>query len=312
MNSESRGLRRVLYAALSVLIPCAGAPAHDLQRLPAGTVFRDCADCPEMVVVSPGRFSMGSPTGEAGRFDDEGPQHSVAIRRAFAAGRYEVTRKQFATFAQATGHSAEGCHEWNGSHWERDPSKNWRDPGFSQTDNDPVVCVSWEDARAYAEWLGRKSGRRYRLLTEAEWEYAARAGSPASRPWGGDAGVACRYANVADASARRGVSGASSWTIHGCDDGRAHTAPVGSYRPNAFGLYDMIGNAWEWTEDCWNAGYAGAPSDGGAWRRGSCGQRILRGGSWFNTPQSTRSASRYRSAVDFRFNCYGFRVARTI
>ena len=128
MNS-SRGLRRVLCAALSV-IPCASAPARDLQRLPAGTVFAT-ARLP-VVVVSPGRFSMGSPAGEAGRFDDEGPQHPVAVRRAFAAGRYEVTRKQFATFAQATGHSAEGCHEWNGSHWERDLSKNWRNPGFSQ------------------------------------------------------------------------------------------------------------------------------------------------------------------------------------
>ena len=312
MDFPSIALLRVLCTALFFLIACANALAHDLQRLVVGAVFRDCADCPEMVVIPPGRFSMGSPAGEAGRFEDEGPQHPVAIRRAFAAGRYEVTRKQFAAFAQATGHTAEGCYEWNGSNWEMSISKNWRNPGFSQTDNDPVVCVSWEDARAYADWLGRRSGKRYRLLSEAEWEYAARAGSRDARPWGDDAGVACRYANVADVSAKTGVSGASSWTTHGCDDGRAYTAPAGSFRPNAFGLYDMIGNAWEWTEDCWNAGYAGAPSDGRAWRSGNCGQRVLRGGSWFNIPRSVRSASRYRSSADFRFNCYGFRLARTI
>lgn len=310
MHSECRTLLRVLGTALSLLIPRTDALAHELQRLAAGTVFRDCADCPEMVVIRPGRYDMGSPAGEAGRFDDEGPRHAVGIRRAFAAGRFEVTRAQFAVFVEATGRRAEGCYEWNGSYWEMNNSTSWRDPGFAQTEDHPVVCVSWEDARAYAGWLSGKSGRRYRLLTEAEWEYAARAGSPASRPWGEDAGEACGHANVADASARTGISGAGAWRTHACDDGKAHTARAGSYRPNAYGLYDMIGNAWEWTEDCWNAGYALAPSDGSAWRSGNCGQRVLRGGSWFNTPPSARSASRYRSAVHLRFNCFGFRLAR--
>lgn len=311
MKFPSSELLRVFCTALSSLVLCANASAHDLQRLAAGTVFRDCADCPAMVVIPPGRFSMGSPAGEAGRFADEGPQHAVAIRRAYAAGRYEVTRGQFAAFAQATGYAAAGCHEWNGGYWEKNDALSWRNPGFAQSDDDPVVCVSWQDARAYADWLARRSGKRYRLLTEAQWEYAARAGSAASRPWGEHAAAACGHGNVADASARSGVSGASSWTTHECDDGKAHTAPVGSYQPNAFGLYDMIGNAWEWTEDCWNAGYADAPANGAARLSGDCAQRVLRGGSWFNTPQSARSASRYRSPVDFRFNCYGFRVART-
>ena len=133
MNSELRMVLRMLCAALPLVIPCADAHAHELQRLAAGMVFRDCPDCPEMVVIPPGRFNMGSPASETGRFDDEGPQHPVAIRRAFAAGRHEVTRGQFAAFAQATGHSAEGCHEWNGSNWERDASKNWRSAGFSVT-----------------------------------------------------------------------------------------------------------------------------------------------------------------------------------
>jgi formylglycine-generating enzyme required for sulfatase activity len=303
---------QVATAAPSVQTLAPTAARTDLQRLAAGTVFRDCADCPEMVVIPPGRFTMGSPSGEAGRFDAEGPQHSVAIPGVFGVGKYEVTRGQFARFVSESGHSsAGGCYAWTGSQWEQDASKGWRNPGYPQTDDDPVVCVSWEDAKAYTQWLTRKAGKAYRMLTEAEWEYAARAGSQASRPWGDNPSDACRYANVADASARSGVPGTGGWTFHDCNDGRAYTAPVGSYQANAFGLHDMIGNAWEWTEDCWNSKYAGAPSEGNAWTSGECGLRVLRGGSWFDYPQGTRSAYRGRSSAGGRYGYNGFRLART-
>jgi formylglycine-generating enzyme required for sulfatase activity len=303
-------LARTTTTAVGQLAPT--ATINDLQRLAAGTVFRDCADCPEMVVIPPGRFAMGSPDSEAGRYADEGPVHWVAIPRVFGVGRYELTKAQFARFVQERGYSAsDGCHVWSGSKFVQDASKDWRNPGFPQTGNDPVVCVNWNDAKAYAQWLTQKSGKRYRLPTEAEWEYAARAGRQESRPWGDNPNEACRYANVADASTKTGVPGAEGWIIHDCSDGRAYTAPVGSYRPNAFGLYDMIGNAWEWTEDCWNDKYVGAPSDGSARASGNCGLRVLRGGSWHNDPDIARSAFRGRSDASFRSDHHGFRVART-
>lgn len=291
-----------------------GLPAapNDLQRLAAGTVFRDCADCPEMVVIPPGKFALGWPDDEAGQMDLEGPRQWVAIPSAFSAGRYEVTRAQFARFAQESGHSASGgCFVWSGGRYEQDASKNWRNPSFSQTDNDPVVCVSWYDAKAYTEWLTKKAGKRYRLLTEAEWEYAARAGMQTARPWGGNAGDACRYANVADASAKRGVPGTVSWTFHECDDNHAYTAPVGSYQPNAFGLYDMMGNAWEWTEDCRNDEVEGAPSDSRDGSSGECDQRVLRGGSWVDSPPFVRYDFRFFIGSDDHDYYNGFRVART-
>ena len=243
---------------------------------------------------------------------DTGPRYSVAIPGAFGVGKYEVTKAQFARFVQESGHTTSGgCYAWSGSKYEQDESKDWRNPGFAQTNKHPVVCVNWNDAKAYTEWLTKKAGKRYRLLTEAEWEYAARAGRQTSRPWGDNASDACRYANVADAAAKRDVPGTASWTFHECNDRRAYTAPVGSYPPNAFGLHDVLGNAWEWTEDCWNEEYAGAPSDGRDWSRGDCGQRVLRGGSWVDSPPFVRYDFRFRIGSDDRDFYIGFRVART-
>ncbi len=287
-----------------------------IAAMSPGTSLRDCDICPEMVVIPPGRYTMGSPENEAGRYADgrEGPQHVVGIPQQFAVGKYEVTRGQFARFLSEGGYSASGgCFVGTmgflgGVTWEYDASKDWRNPGFPQTDNDPVVCVDWNEAKAYTQWLARQSGKSYRLLTEAEWEYAARAGNQASRFWGDNANDACRYANVGDASRKGGLL---ILFVHECDDGRAYTAPVGSYQPNAFGLYDMIGNVWEWTEDCWNAKYAAAPSDGSPRTSGNCGQRVLRGGSWFDSAAFARSAMRIGYSVGTRYHFLGFRVART-
>ncbi len=275
-------------------------------------VFRDCPDCPEMVEIPAGSFEMGSPASEAGRFDSEGPQHRVSVN-SFAAGKFEVTRGQFAAFVNATGYNAGSeCYTFEGGRSEKRSGRNWQNPGYAQTENHPVVCVSWDDAKAYIAWLSQKTNKSYRLLSEAEWEYAARAGSSTARYWGASPDTACAYANVMDAAGKSQVPGIS-WEVHNCNDGSAYTAAVGSYKPNAFGLYDMIGNVWEWTEDCWNRSYAGAPSDGAAWTTGECSVgRVLRGGSWYFIPRYARLATRDWFVPSSRNINYGFRLARML
>ena len=244
-----------------------------------GTKFRDCPECPELVVVPEGRFMMGSPSGEEGRRDREGPVHEVTIGYRLAVGVKEVTRGEFARFVSETGRSmGDSCWEWDGE-WKERSGRNWKSPGYSQTDEHPVVCVSWNDAKAYVRWLSGKTGKEYRLLSEAEWEYVARAGTGTARYWGEGESGQCRYANGADREAKRHNSG---WTVADCDDGYYRTAPVGSFQANEYKLHDVLGNVWEWTEDCWNESYTGALSDGSAWRSGNCSRRVLRGGSWVN------------------------------
>ena len=183
-------------------------------------------------------------------------------------------------FVAATGRDMQGgCDIYDGN-WRRRPDSSWENPGFPQTGSHPVTCASWSDAKAYAAWLSKTTGQRYRLPSASEWEYAARAGGAAVMPWA-DASGACSGANVADQSAARRYPG---WTVFGCDDGFAFTAPVGSFKANAFGLNDMLGNVFQWTEDCWRADYAGAPIDGSARTGGDCSDHELRGGSWFSTP----------------------------
>ena len=249
---------------------------------------------------------MGSPSYEAGRGEDEGPVHQVTIGKPLVVGQYEVTVGEYGRFVETTGYEGEGgCHVWTGEKWEEKKGRTWRDPGFRQTEREPVVCVNWADARAYAEWLSRETGQSYRLLSEAEWEYVARAGSTTARYWGEREAGQCRYANGADSRTE------FDWRI-ACDDGYARTAPVGSYTANEFGLSDALGNVWEWVQDCWNDNYAGAPSDGRAWESRDCSRRVLRGGSWNNGPGGLRSANRYRYTVDDRFDSSGFRIARSL
>ena len=275
-----------------------------------GRRFRDCPQCPEMVVVPAGSYMMGSPTGEEGRHDDESPVHRVRIANPFAVGVHEVTRGEFARFVRETGHSAgNGCYTYEGGEWKERTGRNWRRPGFGQTDGQPVVCVDWNDAQSYVRWLSRETGERYRLLSESEWEYVARAGTRTSRHWGDRASDACRYANVADRSAKEKYA---NRTIHECRDGHVHTAAVGSFSANPYGLHDALGNVWEWVADCWNDSYTGAPGDGRAWTRGDCDRRVVRGGSWINDPRILRSANRNWDDTGFRSNLGGFRVARTL
>ena len=277
---------------------------------PPGSTFRDCPECPEMVVVPAGRFQMGSPESEADRYDAEGPVHRVTFERPFAVGVHEVTRGEFARFVSEKGRAmGNACWTYEGGEWKERSGRHWKSPGFSQTDGHPVGCVSWDDAKAYVGWLSGETGEEYRLLSEAEWEYVARAGTETARYWGESERGQCRYANGADRTAKRHNSG---WTTVDCDDGHYRTAPVGSYEANGFGLHDVLGNVWEWTEDCWNGSYWGAPRDGSAWTSGDCYRRVLRGGSWNYVPWFLRSADRVRGTTGIRFDDYSFRVARTL
>ena len=251
-----------------------------------------CGFCPEMVVIPAGTFTMGSPPDEVGRDDDEGPRREVRVP-GFAIGRYEVTVDQFGAFVDATGHEPAGCWVLTGSEWEKDPNISWRDPGFAQTGRHPAPCVSWDDAQDYLEWLSQATGESYRLPSEAEWEYAARADATTPFAFG------------------EGLS--SSEASFGRNIGR--TWEVGSGVANDWGLFDMHGNVWEWMEDCWHDNYEGAPEDGSAWLQsndGDCSRRVLRGGSWLNPPEVLRSANRGWNARDYRGSSIGFRVARTL
>ena len=270
-----------------------------------------------MVPLPADTFTMGSPPDETGRTVDEGPQHPVKVA-PFALGRTAVTVGEFKQFAAASGYRTEaernpdlGIRTNKGETREWTKGTSWRDPGFSQTDAHPVVGVNWNDAQAYVKWIAEKTGKPYRLPSEAEREYAARAKTTTSRFWGDDPDQACRFGNVGDRSLKTRYP---KWprAVHDCDDGHVHTAPAGSFDPNPLMLYDMVGNVWEWTQDCWNENYKNALGDGSASESGQCGLRAARGGSWGNGPDGTRAADRDGYGLAFRSVNLGFRLARTL
>jgi formylglycine-generating enzyme required for sulfatase activity len=254
------------------------SPAPTPVALKPGDTFRECSHCPVMVVVPAGSFMMGSPASEPGRFNNEGPQHEVTIASRFAVGQYELTFDEWDACV-ADG----GCNDY------KPPDQGW-----GRKDR-PAVNLSWVDVSAYASWLGKKTGKPYRLLSEAEYEYAARGGTQTAYPWGNAIGE--NKANCTGCG--------SQW------NGR-ETAPVGSFAANGFGLYDMVGNVWEWTQDCYHDSYNGAPTDGSAWTGGDCYYRVLRGGSRLNSPKGLRSALRDWLPLDNRVSLFGFRVGRTL
>ncbi len=278
---------------------------EDLKRLlrerPPGSVFRDCAQCPEMVVVPAGRFRMGDLSGDGNKAEQ--PVHEVAIAEPLAVGVYEVTRGEFGRFVEATRYSAgNSCVTHESGKSEKRAGHHWRDPGFAQTDRHPVVCVYWDDVQAYVRWLSRETGKSYRLMSEAEWEYAARGGTTAKYWWG--YGADHDQANYGTDECCEGVAaGGDRWV---------NTAPVGSFEANAFGLFDTAGNVGEWVEDCYNDDYSGAPSDGSAWTSGHCDWRVMRGGSWRGDPGDLRSAYRDAGNTAASFNFTGARVAQTL
>jgi formylglycine-generating enzyme required for sulfatase activity len=255
---------------------------------------------PEVVWIPPGRFMRGVPDEEEEHEQlpkalrgQAKPRREVTFRQGFWLGRYPVTRGEFAAFVAATDHDMSGgAYGYvDGKGWEQSEALDWRNPGFAQTDRHPVVCVSFDDATEYLKWLSRETGLAWRLPSEAEWEYAARAGTSTTRYWGDDWSPAAEYAQVEAAG----------------------TGSVGSKKPNGFGLHDMLGNVWEWTADPWHDSYDGAPSDGSVWTTGGrAGLRVLRGGSWKGIPRNGRAGARSRDGTGYRHNITGFRVARTL
>ena len=239
-----------------------------------GETFQDCDECPKMVVVPSGLFTMGSPKREGG---DERPMRRVRIDYRFAVGVYEVTFAEWYACIDAGGC---GSYVPDDEGWGRG--------------NRPVMNVSWDDAQSYVRWLSGRTGKRYRLLSESEWEYVARAGTETAYSWGDSIGV--NRANCDGCG--------SQW-----DD--KMTAPVGSFEANAWDVYDMHGNVWEWVQDCWHGNYEDAPADGSAWESGECDRRTRRGGSWLNVPKSSRSANRVGDTSESRGDGLGFRVARS-
>lgn len=284
-----------------------------------------------MVELPMGSYLRGS-ADEAERDNDEGPVKRVDIRYRLAMGRTEVTRKLFGEFVAERAYKTEaessgGCRSRTGNEWKLDPARDWRKPGFEQTPEHPVVCVSWNDAQAFVQWLNQKAGlnpndpHRYRLPSESEWEYAARGvTSPEQNrsgaqhwryPWGNDAQhkEQCRYANGADQTQQK-----DGWTgsFAECEDGHVYTAPAGKLVANAFGLHDMLGNAWEWAQDCWRSDYDQHPVDGKPYEQASCATRSLRGGSWRNSVQDLRSAKRHDHTPSNAFGHVGFRLTRML
>lgn len=322
VNEMRFGVRLVSTTAFALLAAITGALMMvGCPQTPApGTSFRDCSNgCPEMVVVQQGRFTMGAPAGEEARenLPDQRrgrsvPQHLVTIRHKLAIAKFDVTRDEYAQFVAETNRPyPDSCDTLDASGGFIATNGNWHSPGFPQTGRDPVVCVSWDDAQAYVAWLSAKTGHVYRLPTEAEWEYAARAGTTTARYFSDNPAELCRYTNVGDLDYSEQHPG-DSGVNRACRDGYAFTSPVGSFPPNQFGLYDMLGNVNDWTEDCWNANYSGAPTDGTAWQSGDCGRRVVRGGSWDADLSGVRSANRRNPPNSSRNTTLGFRVARTL
>ena len=293
----------VASTTIPTTIPTLSAAAAAVA--PQSASFRDCADCPDMVVVPRGSFMMGSPSQDSLHKEREEPQHAVTIAQPFALSRYHVTRQQFEAFARDTRLPISGCQVYRKSGWTFDSKAGWHAPGFPQDDTHPAVCVSWSEAQAYVEWLSQKTGRAYRLPSEAEWEYAARGGSAEVRYWGAES--QCAFANAADEATR---SANPYLVAAACDDGFSHTAPVGSLKPNGFGLFDMLGNAGQWTQDCWHGNFKGAPSDGSAWVDAKCARRVVRGSAWSDAPEEVRAAVRYHESVSDHEAGVGFRVVR--
>lgn len=313
--ARARYMPKMIAASGLLLTAACSAPAQQGLRPGPGAAadrtFKDCADCPEMVVIPAGAFLIGSPAGEAGRAADEGPQREVHFAAPFAMARTEVTRLQYQAFLAETGRAVRGgciTDRRKPFDWESDEQTDFNDPGYRQGDDEPAVCVNWFEATAFVDWLNRRTRGGYRLPTEAEWEYAARAGTTTAYFWGPLVDEGCRYMNGTDQTARDKYPLIEHMA---CRDGFLNTAPVASFLPNKFGLYDMTGNVGEWTLDCATSDYSGLRGPAPA-TDGDCSKRMVRGGSWGTIPRQQRSAERIRYAPDARDDSLGFRVMKDL
>lgn len=290
----------------------------------AQNTYKGCANCPEVVRVPAGSFRMGMLAEDEIRFGMPRPQagksapiQAVTFAKSFWMGKYPVTVAEFRAFVDETGYQApDSCytqHKFDGHFiYENARGYGWRSPGFSQDDRHPVVCVSAEDAEAYAAWLSRKTGHKFALPNEAQYEYAARAGTTTAFFWGDTRDArACEYSNQPDLDQARALNAPSGPEYRfQCSDGYAFTSPVGVYKPNPWGLYDMQGNIWEWTADCWNDNLAGTPPDGSTRTTGDCDARSTRGGSYGNAVFSSYVAIRAPRHATYVGHSWGFRVVR--
>ncbi len=321
-ESIADALHRIVVPSASIPLPRPAIQATPRGPQP-GDFDKEGPDYPEMVLIPAGTYLRGVPEAESEREgtndDNARPVRRVTIANPFWLGRYPVTRGEFAAFINNTGYKMpdkawtfepDAKGDW--TYAER-AGRGWRNPGYPQTDRDPVVCVSHADAMAYLDWLNDRTKGGYRLPSEAEWEYAARAGTETARFWGDSMEQAHRHANTADQSLKRhmGKAAAGRSFIKG-DDGFVFTSPVGSFSPNDFKTHDMLGNVSEWCADRWHNSYAGAPDDGAAWTTaGHDVRRVLRGGSWNDNPRSIRAGIRVDGSSAFRRRFVGFRPART-
>ncbi|MEJ6011747.1 formylglycine-generating enzyme family protein [Novosphingobium aquae] len=322
-------MRKFSMFAIAALAALAGS--HTALAKPApvrtpavGAAVKDCSSCPEVIRVPAGSFIMGASIEEERRhgmseanLGRSMPLRKVTFAKGFAMGKTPVTVAQFRSFIDETKHpTSESCfnQRYNDGHfiYEKARGYNWRSPGFPQDDRHPVVCVSAEDAEAYVKWLSKKTGKRYAIPNEAQYEYALRAGTTTSFFWGDNQdATACLYSNQPDfdqadeLKAPRGPEYRFQ-----CSDGYAWTSPVGIYKPNPWGLYDMQGNIWEWTADCWNNDYNGAPTDGSTWTTGDCDARPSRGGSYGNASHSAFAGIRAPRSASYTGHSWGFRVVR--
>jgi sulfatase modifying factor 1 len=299
--------------ALSVAMLALAAAPHARA---APRVIQDAPYAPPMVVLPGGTFIMGSSDAETtreGRAPAEAafehPERQMTIT-PFAIGRADVTVGEFDRFVKATNRTSvfDGCMVDKHGTWGVDPKASYLDPGFAQTSASPVVCVTWDDARAYAAWLTRQTGHPYRLVREDEWEYAARAGTTTARWWGDSQAGLCAHANGADRSFDRAYPGDAKANLS-CDDGYAGSNPPGAFPPNPSGLYDMLGDVWQWTADCFADTYGAQDAKAAS---EPCVRRSIRGGSWHNYPNVLRAASRFWLKPEMRSSSLGFRVARDL
>lgn len=296
-------LLAIAAALLSATAAHARVAAPAMVRLPAGSYIAGSSPSETDAVHYPALLAAR-----------EQPARRVIVARPFAIGRTEVTRGAFARFVTATGWKPDGpcAHLDDGpaNIWTASASRDWQHPGFAQTDRHPVVCVSLADAEGYAAWLSRETGRHFRLPSNTEWEYAARAGTTGARWWDGSKQQdVCKNASVSGLERQKAHNKdlADPGKFFGCDDGYVYTAPVATFRANPWGLYDMLGNVWEWTADCLNADQAGAEGDTSA-RAGDCASHMDRGGSWTNSPKYVRSAAQHPDLVGARNTVLGFRL----
>ena len=289
------------------------SPAAAKDR-PVGSMFRDASYAPQMVVIPAGKITVGSTEAETMREGRapafaafERPQREVVFDKPFTIGKFHVTKREFARFAKATKRNMAGCVVVKEGKWSDGPltENSFANVGFTQRGDEPVLCVNWDDANAYAAWLSKRTGARYRLPTEAEWEYAARGGTNTARWWGDETRSICTRVNGGDADYSK-VMPADKTANPACSDGFAFTSPVSHFAPNPFGLHDMLGNAWQWVADCFSImPGASAPAT-------DCPSRSIRGGSWHNSVSILRPATRFSLPPAMRSSSLGFRVMREL